>query len=300
MAAPSSTFPPRDRNLVQAAPRRAGAELSDPLLPVQSLGRKGLRIGATLGIVGTLTLHGAPAADAATSLGDLRSFAGHVLQTVHDRLRGEIDLDEQPPPPPPPPPEPEPPKEEVAPPKAVAHNEPPPPPPAPAQAGKVLTQEPDPNEPVDLTGDGFVTGNADSFAGGVTHAAGTATTAVRSVNAVPSGVPGGRGTAPAPAAPAVVEDRSRPAMPDMSIGWKDCGFPAEAEIDGIDNATVSIMVTVSAEGRAKSVSVTKDPGHGFGKQARDCAFRKPFVVGLDAAGQPTTKTTPPFVVRFTR
>jgi protein TonB len=229
----------------------------------------------------------------------MRDFANRVLTSVQDRLKGEIDVDaEKPPPPPPPPPEPEPPpQKEAPPPPRAAANEPPPPPPAPAQAGKVLTQEPDPDEPVDLTGEGFVTGNADRFAGGVTHAQGTATSAVRSVNAVPSGVPGGTGTAPAPPPPA--EDKSRPATPDQSVRW-NCGFPAEADIDGIDNAVVTIMVTVSPEGRAKSVSVAKDPGHGFGKQARDCAFRMPFVAGLDPTGKPTTKTTAPFVVRFTR
>ncbi|MGC4092387.1 MAG: hypothetical protein QM756_31830 [Polyangiaceae bacterium] len=257
-----------------------------------------MRIGAIVGIAGTLSVHGAPAADAVTSLGDLRSFAGEVVRVVHDRLKGELDLDAQPPPPPPPPPpepEPEPPKPEAAPPKAA--NEPPPPPPAPAQAGKVLTQEADPNEPVDLTGDGFVTGNADSFAGGVTHAEGTAKTAVRNLNAIPSGTPGGTGTAPAPPPPPP-EDKTRAAGVDGSR-W-DCGFPAEADIDGIDSALVTLVVTVSPEGRAKSVSVAKDPGHGFGKLARDCAFRKSFVSGLDAWGKPVTKTTAPFVVRFVR
>ena len=51
---------------------------------------------------------------------------------------------------------------------ARAATRPPPPPPAPAQAAKVLTQEPDPNEPVDLTGNTIVQGNADAYAGGFT------------------------------------------------------------------------------------------------------------------------------------
>ncbi|MFZ5890063.1 MAG: hypothetical protein ACOY0T_03265 [Myxococcota bacterium] len=282
-----------------ASQRLVQREYSDPLAPIQALGRRNLRIGAIFGIAGTLTVHGAPAAEAASSFGDMRDFASQVLRTVADRLKGEIDVDadKPPPPPPPPPPEPEPPQKEAPPPPRAAANEPPPPPPAPAQAGKVLTQEPDPNEPVDLTGEGFVTGNADRFAGGVTHATGTATTAVRQVNAVPTGVPGGTGTAPAPPPPPA-EDRSRPALPDGS-SW-NCGFPAEADIDGIDNAVVMITVTVSPEGRAKNVTVLKDPGHGFGKLARDCAFRMPFAAGLDPTGKPTTKTTVPFPVRFRR
>ena len=293
---------PESAQQKQLRDRAVQRELRDPLAPIQALGRRDLRIGAILGIAGTLTMHGAPAADVITSFGDLRDFADQVVTVIHDRLKSEIDLDSEkppPPPPPPPPPEPEPPpQKEAPPPPRAAANEPPPPPPAPAQAGKVLTQEPDPDEPVDLTGDGFVSGNADRFAGGITHAAGTATTAVRSTAATPSGVPGGRGTAPAPPPPPA-EDRSRPATVDTSVRW-NCGFPPEADIDGIDNAVVKIIVTVSPEGRAKNVSIAKDPGHGFGKQARDCAFRMPFVAGLDALGKPTTKTTPPFDVRFTR
>ena len=38
-----------------------------------------------------------------------------------------------------------------------------PPPPAPAQAAKVLTQEPKPDEPVDLTGNTIIQGNADTL-----------------------------------------------------------------------------------------------------------------------------------------
>jgi protein TonB len=275
-------------------------ELRDPLAPILALGRRDLRIGAILGIAGTLTVHGAPATQAATSLGDLHDFAAQVIQKVRERLRGEVDIEtERPPPPPPPPPEPEPPPQHEAVPQKAAPTEAPPPPPAPAQAGKVLTQEPDPNEPVDLTGEGFVTGTGDRYAGGVTSANGTATHAVRQANASPSGVPGGRGTAPAPP-PAPAEDKSRAATPDSTLSWKDCGFPPEADIDGIDNAVVFLVVTVSPEGRAKSVSVAKDPGHGFGRLARECAFRKSFVPGLDSSGKPMLKTTPPFSVRFVR
>jgi protein TonB len=162
----------------------------------------------------------------------------------------------------------------------------------------VLTQEPDPNEPVDLTGEGFVSGNADRFAGGITASTGKSTQPVRQASASLQGVPGGTGTAKAPPPPA--EDKSRAALPDTRASWRDCGFPAEADIDGINEEVVTLVVTVTPEGRAKSVSVVKDPGHGFGKLARDCAMRKPFVAGLDSQGQPVTKTTPPFPVHFTR
>ncbi len=84
-----------------------------------------------------------------------------------------------------------------------------------------------------------------------------------------------------------------------SLSW-NCGFPAEADMEQIDYATVTLSVTVGADGRAKSVTVLKDPGYGFGSLARSCAFRMRYAVGLDAQGKPITKTTAPFPVRFTR
>src|SRR5690606_16073729 len=137
---------------------------------------------------------------------------------------------------------------------------------------------------------GFVTGTSDRFAGGVTAPSGVSKTAVRSPHATPGGVPGGTGTRPAPPPP---RDLSRDAMPDARRSWKDCGFPAEADIEGINHAVVMLSATVTPDGRAKSVSVVKDPGYGFGRLARDCAMRKPFVPGLDRTGKPVTKTTPP-------
>jgi outer membrane biosynthesis protein TonB len=74
----------------------------------------------------------------------------------------EIDvMRDEPPPPPPPAPE-EAAKPEEPPPVVKATPREPPPAAAPAQAAKVLTQEPDPNEPVDLTGNTIVQGNADA------------------------------------------------------------------------------------------------------------------------------------------
>ena len=64
----------------------------------------------------------------------------------------EIDVMRDEPPPPPPPPEETAKPEEPPPVVKAAPHEAPPPAPAPAQAAKVLTQEPDPNEPVDLDG----------------------------------------------------------------------------------------------------------------------------------------------------
>ncbi|MGH7271083.1 MAG: hypothetical protein ACREJ3_11690, partial [Polyangiaceae bacterium] len=172
----------------------------------------------------------------------------------------EMVRDEPPPPPPAPvaeaaPKAPAPPPPAKAPPKQE-------PPPAPAQAGKVLTQEPDPNDPVDLTGDSIVTGNALAYAGGVTAANGTSTTAVRNLTSPaikPAATGGSRPAAPGP-------DRSRKA----SIGGQewDIPFPPEADAAQIDDAYVTMRISVGADGSVTAAVVLADPGYGFGREAR--------------------------------
>ena len=197
------------------------AERRDPFGPIQALGRREMRIGIALGLLGALLAHGALAARGLSALIDLQNFAALVQEDVAERLRTTIDIDVPPPPPPPPAPEPEatapapepttppPPPENTPPPKET-----PPPAPAAAQAGKVLTAEPDPDAPVDLTDQGFVTGNGDRYAGGTTATNGTSQTAVRNPNARAGGTPGGTGTAPSQAPPPPAKDLSRPARPN--------------------------------------------------------------------------------------
>jgi len=260
-----------------------------------------VRVGIILGVIGALLVHAAVGVKAATTLGQMHGFAVLVAAQVRERLHTQIDIDvSEPPPPPPPPPEPDPPQEEPKPAPVAAPppnpNEPPPPPAA-AEAGKVLAQEPDPNEPVDLTGDAFVTGNGDHFADGITASNGTAQHAVRDLRAQPDGV--GKAPPGPVAANGSGPNLSRAAAPTGG-SWNDCGFPAEADIEGIDNAVVQLSVTVGPDGRAKSVTILKDPGNGFAQLARSCAFRKQYTSALDRAGASVTMTTPPFTVRFTR
>ncbi|HEY3496452.1 MAG TPA: hypothetical protein VGK73_17255, partial [Polyangiaceae bacterium] len=173
------------------------------------------------------------------------------------------------------------------------------PPPAAAEAGKVLTAEPDPNEPVDLTGEGFITGTGDRFAGGVTAASGSSKTAVRNVQAAATGVGKGSNAPLGPPVPKV--DLSRPpSLRGASRDWSDCQFPAEADAEGLNTAQVKILITVSTQGRAKSVTVLSDPGFGFGRQARQCAFRKNYDAGLDVFGKPVEKSMAPLTVTFRR
>ena len=271
---------------------------SDPLAPIFVLGRDTVRVGVVLGIIGALLLHGAVGVQAASTLGQVHAFAVLVRAQVRERMQTQIDVDLTEPPPPPPQPEPEPPPEPTPAPPVAAPPPPagtPPPAPAAAEAGKVLTQDPDPNEPVDLTGDGFVTGNSDHFSGGITAANGTSKGPVRDLRAQPEGV--GK-PPPGPVASAPV-NLTRAASP-MGGSWNDCEFPAEADIEGIDSAVVQLTVTVGANGRAKTVTILKDPGNGFGQATRNCAFRKQFTTALDSAGAAITMSTAPFTVRFTR
>jgi outer membrane biosynthesis protein TonB len=175
--------------------------------------------------------------------------------------------EEEPPPPPKPAPvkaprvkAPEPPREQAA---AAA-----------AEAAKLVVQEPTP-EVLDF-GESFVQGQAATAAGGFTASAGTAKQAVRESNARVDGVVGGKGTAPA--------DRSR--EPNLAEGGRwDCPFPEEADSEGLDQALVTLQVKIAADGDVDQVEVVKDPGFGFGREARRCALRKRWQAGRNKAGE---------------
>lgn len=240
----------------------------------------------TRSLVATIMMYAGGVIAGFATTTDLHAFAADVLHVViRARAVMEIDLAPLPPPPPEPPPEEKPPEPE-APPKEAP---PPPagaPPPAPAQAGKVLAADPDPDEPVDLTGNTFVQGTGDTFVGGVTSSTGTSKTAVREASPI--------GSADAPPSKPVTQgppgpSKAREAKP-LSGSWNDCGFPAEADIEQINNALVVLSVTVAAEGQAKNAAVIQDPGYGFGALAKRCALRKTYIPALDAAGSPTTAT----------
>ena len=278
---------------------RPVADGFDPLEGVMDMGSR-LSTGAlTLAIVAALVLHAGAAAAAGTAIafGDIFAWANDVRGKISAKLSAyEVEVAKEPDPPPP-----EPPKEEVKeepkdtpPPPKDAPKDEPPPPPAAAQAGAVITQEPAKDEPVDLTGNTFVTGSGSTFAGGTTQAGGTSTTAVYNAAAVATGVVGGTGKGPSPAAAPKV-DRSRTAKIANLGNLSRCPFPAEADSDQIDEATVSMEVKVSVEGRAEAVTITQDPGHGFGREAKKCALREKYDAAWNAEGQPIPGT---YRVRF--
>ncbi len=261
--------------------------------------------GIAVGLVLAILFHGSAAARAAALPMDFMRWSRDIGQQVHERLWATYDIDvaKPPPEPDPPPPAPEPPKEEpkvvLAPAPPSAH--PPPKEEAPAaaaaQASAVLTKAADPDEPVDLTG--FVTGNAAAYAGGVTEQGGTSDTAVYDRNARKGGIPGGHGTATAAAPPPPGPDRSKPAGLSGSSEWK-CPWPSEADAEQIDEAYVSVQVTTRPDGTAEKVTILSDPGHGFAREARQCAMRERYNAALDHDGNSIGGLTKAFRIHFER
>ncbi|HEX7603280.1 MAG TPA: energy transducer TonB [Polyangiaceae bacterium] len=251
-----------------------------------------------LGVLGAFLLHGVAAVRLAYIHAEIINWSygmGHVvdgaiarrlMQTIEIDVPEEKKIDE------PKPPEDKP--DEPPPPVVKNDNPPPAAPPAAAQAGAVLTA-PDDNSPLDLT-NSFVTGTSDRYAGGTTQAGGTSNTAVRNPGAVATGAPHGTGTGPGTQQGAV--DRSRALQLAGSNEWH-CPFPAEADSDQIDEAAAVVSVTVGADGKPQKVSVTQDPGHGFGREARACALRESYVPALDREGNPIASSKS-FRVHFER
>jgi outer membrane biosynthesis protein TonB len=227
----------------------------------------------------------------------LLSAPNRSMATTSARTYLEVELPPAPPPATPapaipaepPPPEPEPLKlkpikapSPVPPPVAAAPEPAVPPPaepaapaPAAAQAAEALTQTE--AAPADAPGDTLVTGQGTHYAGGTSESGGTSQRAVAATSARAFGVEGGTGNAP--------PDRSRAAELASGLKW-DCPTPDEALEEGVEHATVALLVEVDKDGSVMSVEVKSDPGYGFGREARTCALRKRWVSALDRAGQP--------------
>lgn len=281
----------------------------DPLAPIFNLGERAANTGAIIGLFVALSTHGYASASAMTALFDMQHAIVEMRKDLHDFFWTEYDVDippeqkaeekkEEPPPEPEPEPEPAPKMDKPAVKEEDPYEDKTPPPP-PAQAAKVLTAKEDPDEPVDMTGNGFVTGDGTGPGYGMVSAEGKGKEPTYNKSASLDGKEGGTGNgkgAPPPPGP----DLSKPAGTSGSSSWNDCPFPAEADAEQIDQAFPVIIVTVRPDGTAAAVKVVEDPGYGFGRQARICALAKRYTAALDKTGQPTTGVTPPIRVRFTR
>ena len=261
---------------------------TDPLEAVLDMGTTpSLTLVIILAFLAHVGLAGA--STAATQFSAFSDWSRGVKAIVADKLAQTYEIEtDKPAPPPPPPPEEK--KDEPPPPPAQdtkqdqPKDEPPPPAPQAAQAGQVLTAAPDPNEPVDFTGNTFVQGPGTEYKGGTTQAGATGGPTYNPA-ARATGTPGGTGTAP-PAPP-------KPAGPDLSkaagngsVNWRNAPFPSEADAEQIDDAYVMLRITTDASGRALKVEVVKDPGHGFGREAKAYAMRQSFQSAKDRDGNP--------------
>ena len=300
-----------DSGALALYPRSVSDERRDALQATVTLGERAVRGGFLVWFLCAVLTHGMVFGWArvvlyleefVSSFREMRDAQREYFNAMYEIEVAREEAKKEPPPPEPEPePEPEPapaPKMvNLAPPKEEIYDTPPPPPaPAVAEAAKVLTTD----EPVDLTGEGFVTGEG-TVGYGQISAAGTGTVATKSPNAVIGGVVGGTGTAPGPPPPPPppAVDRSKPPSLVGGTSW-NCPFPEEANVEQIDEAVATIVVTVRPDGSPLSVKVLSDPGHGFGRQARMCALGRRFTPGLDRDGVTATAITPPIRVRFTR
>ena len=53
---------------------------------------------------------------------------------------------------------------------------------------------------------------------------------------------------------------------------ESCPFPKEADFANIDDGTAYLQIVVAADGTAKTVSILRDSGYGFGAAAQACAY----------------------------
>jgi protein TonB len=237
----------------------------------------------------------------------LETWSARIAALIHADLVAQAPVAiESPPPPTPaaePEPEPEPaqPEPQAPPPVARPSSQRAPDKPAPpsspveatppAQAASVIASEAEPEGPVDLTDNTFVTGTASAYAGGATARDGTSATRV------------------APQAPRATSDHAAPAagpgsskartvqLPDS--GFR-CSWPQSAVAEDIYEQFVVLRADVRADGTAERVTIIDDPGHGFGAAAVKCALSTRFMPARNERGEPIRALSPPIRVRFTR
>lgn len=152
-----------------------------------------------------------------------------------------------------------------------------------AQAAAVLTRQSETNEPVDMT-DGFVVGTADTYAGGTTASQGASSRVVRDLSQ-PSGPMKAKYSAAGAPIAATGPNRARAPSIVGTTEWR-CPFPSEADAEGANHAVATLRIIVDDKGSPIGVLVLRDPGHGFGREARRCALDKHFEPALDHAGIP--------------
>ena len=154
------------------------------------------------------------------------------------------------------------------------------PPPSERHASEVLTKLDDEATPIDFP-------HALETAPATTRAIGKTSSAGIGAGPVLAKATGASPTSPAGSGRA--RDGSRRASIAGGLEW-NCPFPSEADGEGVDHASSTLRVAVSAHGRAERVTVLSDPGYGFGAAARRCALGKLYTPAHSADGLPTSDT----------
>lgn len=162
-------------------------------------------------------------------------------------------------------------------------------PPRAAEAGQVLTQE---QLVLDLSHT-FVIGSGRARASGASYGRGQAPEPAGPGNA--RGVSNGRSNNTSPTLPT---EHSRPPRLYGGASW-NCPFPPEADVENVNQAVVTLLVSIDTRGAVRSADVHTDPGYGFGRAARRCALTKRWEPGLDVLGRPTSASLT-VKVRFQR
>jgi periplasmic protein TonB len=258
---------------------------ADPLERLLDLGgTKAMRVMAAA-IILTFAFHGAAAVRAGYIHAEMIAWTLKLESAINHKLTQEIDVE----------------AEAAKPPAPVIEDKPDPvtttskleaPAPA-AKAQHVLTQNPD-NEVLNFGDNVFVSADNDHSPGGPVAGNGT-----NDKQAPPTRVASvGTGTAPAPPPQIMAVDLSRTAQLAGSGDWR-CPFPPEADSDQVDEAAAIIQVTVGADGKAQTANILQDPGHGFGREARQCAMREAYVPALDRDGK-AVASSKKFRVKFER
>jgi TonB family protein len=228
----------------------------------------------------------------------LEGWSAEVAARVHEELN-RVEIVELPPSPSPPEPPPQP--SEPMPPPQPSEPAPVPvsAPPAPrtrlkvgnppAKAAKVLAAAPG---ALDLTGEVFVEGKGDAYAGGATSPGGTGQHPSSDVGAPPA--------QPKPDPPREPNRPSRAAPVSLRSGQWNCPWPDAAADLPLDEMTATIRVTVRADGSVETSAIVEDPGDGFAPAALRCARATRFTPATDADGRPIRAVSPPIRVHFYR
>jgi hypothetical protein len=240
---------------------------------------------STLAAALAMAVHLGLLAWATTSGTSLQTWSAQLAARLHEELGRERVVELTPPPPPKPPPTAAPAPERpplaraTRPVQRRADSRPPPP----AQAGRIIAQEAGPRAPIDLTGDTFVSGTAQAYAGGVTSPTGTNPNPVETREVDPKAPPG-------------EPDRSR----RVALVEEGChSWPPEAEAEPVDRKDIALRLVVRDDGTVSSAHLIGDPGHAFGAAAVQCALRSRFDPQLDSAGRPVQSELR-FIWHFTR